>query len=116
MSPIVILSGARTPIGKLQGSLASQSATDLGAVAIKGALKRALGGESLFMNTYTASENGQRLDLAPATPGDVEHLLLRGNTVLVQSGSYMASSTGVEVDAKYAGGHFIGSINSLSLF
>ena len=41
MSPIVILSGARTPIGKLQGSLASQSATDLGAVAIKGALKRA---------------------------------------------------------------------------
>jgi uncharacterized protein (TIGR00266 family) len=68
-----------------------------------GALKRALGGESLFMNTYTASENGQRLDLAPATPGDIEHLVLRGNTVLVQSGSYMASSTGVEVDAKWAG-------------
>jgi len=37
----VILSGARTPIGKLSGTLASQSAMDLGAVAIKGALERA---------------------------------------------------------------------------
>jgi len=37
----VILSGARTPIGKLSGALASQSAMDLGAVAIKGALERA---------------------------------------------------------------------------
>jgi acetyl-CoA C-acetyltransferase len=40
-SPIVLLAGARTPIGRLQGSLASQSATDLGAVAIAGALDRA---------------------------------------------------------------------------
>ena len=37
----VIISGARTPIGKLSGSLASLSATDLGAIAIRGALQRA---------------------------------------------------------------------------
>jgi uncharacterized protein (TIGR00266 family) len=70
---------------------------------LKGAFKRALGGESLFMNTYTATENSQRLDLAPATPGDIEHLSLSGNTVLVQSGSYMSSTPNVEVDAKWAG-------------
>ncbi len=37
---IVIVSGARTPMGSLQGSLGSQSASQLGAVAIKAALER----------------------------------------------------------------------------
>src|SRR5690606_1392654 len=37
----VILTGARTPIGKLSGALASLSGTDLGGVAIAGALERA---------------------------------------------------------------------------
>ena len=37
----VILSGARTPIGKLSGSLAGFKATELGAIAIKEALVRA---------------------------------------------------------------------------
>jgi acetyl-CoA C-acetyltransferase len=37
----VILGGARTPVGRLLGSLASKSATELGGVAIAGALGRA---------------------------------------------------------------------------
>ena len=37
----VIVAGARTPMGRLQGSLASFSAADLGGVAIKAALERA---------------------------------------------------------------------------
>src|SRR3954449_4852943 len=37
----VIVSTARTPIGKLSGALASLSAQDLGGIAIKGALERA---------------------------------------------------------------------------
>lgn len=37
----VIVNGARTPIGRLLGGLKSLSATDLGAVAIAGALERA---------------------------------------------------------------------------
>ena len=37
----VILAGARTPIGKLSGSLAGFSGTDLGGLAIKAALERA---------------------------------------------------------------------------
>jgi acetyl-CoA C-acetyltransferase len=41
MPKTVILSAARTPIGKLGGSLASLDATDLGAAAIKSALERA---------------------------------------------------------------------------
>ena len=40
-SPIVILAGARTPIGKLSGSLASMSAVQLGGIAIGAALDKA---------------------------------------------------------------------------
>jgi acetyl-CoA C-acetyltransferase len=41
MSGSVIIAGARTPIGKLSGALASFKATDLGGFAIKAALARA---------------------------------------------------------------------------
>src|ERR1700691_169112 len=37
----VIVGGARTPIGRLLGALASKSASDLGGVAIAGAVDRA---------------------------------------------------------------------------
>jgi acetyl-CoA C-acetyltransferase len=38
--PSVIVSGARTPIGRLQGSLKGFSAVDLGAIAVKAALEK----------------------------------------------------------------------------
>ena len=41
MAGSVILTGARTPVGKLSGALASFSATDLGGFAIKAALAKA---------------------------------------------------------------------------
>ena len=41
MATSVILGGARTPIGRFGGALASRSAVDLGAVAIRAALERA---------------------------------------------------------------------------
>jgi acetyl-CoA C-acetyltransferase len=41
MAESVIIAGARTPMGKLLGGLSSQSAAQLGAVAIQGALERA---------------------------------------------------------------------------
>ncbi len=70
---------------------------------IMGALKRAAGGESVFLNTYTATADGQQVDLAPATPGDMVHVPLSGNTVMVQRGSYIACSPGVTVDTKWGG-------------
>jgi acetyl-CoA C-acetyltransferase len=41
LSNVYILSGARTPIGKFGGSLASQSAADMGVVAAQAAIERA---------------------------------------------------------------------------
>lgn len=41
MTTSVIVTGARTPIGKLMGSLKDFSASDLGAITIAAALKKA---------------------------------------------------------------------------
>jgi uncharacterized protein (TIGR00266 family) len=62
-----------------------------------------LGGESFFMNDYRAPAQGGVVTLAPALPGDLEVLELRGDTLMVQSGSYVASSQGVTVDTKWSG-------------
>lgn len=40
MQEVFIISGARTPVGVLQGTLSDVSATDLGTIAAKGALER----------------------------------------------------------------------------
>jgi acetyl-CoA C-acetyltransferase len=59
----VIVSTARTPIGKLSGALASYKATDLGGIAIKGALERAgLTGDQVdyvFMGQVILAGTGQ---------------------------------------------------------
>src|SRR3954463_16586255 len=41
MTTSVIVAGARTPVGKLMGSLKDFSGSDLGAIAISGALENA---------------------------------------------------------------------------
>ncbi len=62
-----------------------------------------LGGESFFVNTYRASARGGELLLAPTLPGDVFTTELSGETYLVQSGSFLASSEGVVTDTKWSG-------------
>lgn len=66
-------------------------------------LKRSvLGGESLFINTFTAESAGE-VTVAPSLPGDIIALELTGGTAFVQSGSFLAASPGVTVDTKWGG-------------
>ena len=65
--------------------------------------RRVLGGESFFMNVYRAPASGGEIMLAPPLPGDMTVLELRGETILVQSGSFVASSEGVNIDTKWGG-------------
>lgn len=68
-----------------------------------GALKRSvLGGESFFQNTFVA-ETDAEVTLAPSLPGDINAIELKGQELLIQSGSYLASSPGVEIDTKWGG-------------
>lgn len=62
-----------------------------------------LGGESFFQNTYLAPAGGGEITVAPALPGDLFTLDLQNESLLVQSGSYVASETGIQVDTKWGG-------------
>ncbi len=63
-----------------------------------------LGGESFFMNEYQAPAQGGTITLAPALPGDMIVVHQDGErALLVQSGSYIASSMDIAVDTKWGG-------------
>ena len=69
----------------------------------KSLARSVLGGESFFINTYLASGGSGELMLSPALPGDVFTFDMTGETYLVQSGSFLASSEGVTTDTKWGG-------------
>jgi uncharacterized protein (TIGR00266 family) len=77
---------------------------------LKSISRSMFGGESFFLNTYTGLKEGDTIALAPALPGDIAVIELQGETLMVQSGSYLASSEGINVDTKWSGAKtFFGS-------
>ena len=70
---------------------------------IKSLGRALLGGESFFQNTYRAGPSGGEVTVAPALPGDLSLIDLNDEGLMVQSGSYVASSSGVTVDTKWGG-------------
>lgn len=65
------------------------------------ALKRSfLGGESFFVNHFTGQGE---VTFASGTPGDISHIKMSGNTLMVQSGSFICSSGDINVDTKFGG-------------
>jgi uncharacterized protein (TIGR00266 family) len=77
---------------------------------LKSISRSMFGGESFFMNTYTGVTDGDSILLAPPLPGDISVVEMRGESLLVQSGSYLASSEEVTVDTKWSGAKtFFGS-------
>ncbi len=68
-----------------------------------GALKRAVGGESAFVSTFTAQGGPGEVALAPGTPGDIVGIEMRNQQFKVQSSSYLAGDTSLTVDTKFGG-------------
>jgi len=66
-------------------------------------LKRTVGGESFFINTFTCAGSQGELTLAPSLPGDLMHVPMAGGTMMVQSGSFIASSPTINTDTSWAG-------------
>ena len=65
---------------------------------------RALGGESFFVNTFSADAGPGEVTFAPGAMGDMQHYQLLGdNALLLQRGAYVANSEGVEVSGKWQG-------------
>jgi len=61
------------------------------------------GGETFFQNTCQAPSNGGTVWVAPALPGDLLAFNLSQERMMVQSGSYVASAMGIEVETKWSG-------------
>ncbi len=69
---------------------------------MKGLKRSILGGESLFMTTWTAPQEGGWVDVAANLPGDLAVLDVAGDMNVTQGG-WLASSIGIELDTKWGG-------------
>ena len=77
---------------------------------LKSLSRKMFGGESFFLNTFTGVTQGDSVALAPPLPGDISVVEMHGETLMVQSGSYLASSKGINVETKWSGAKtFFGS-------
>ena len=71
---------------------------------MKSMMKSAFGGESFFVNTYTAGPSGGWISLAPSSPGDIETFDMEpGQSFYMQGGAFMASTINVDTSTKFQG-------------
>ncbi|MGB9179961.1 MAG: TIGR00266 family protein [Pyrinomonadaceae bacterium] len=70
---------------------------------LMGALKRAAGGESAFVSTFTSRNGPGEVTFAPGAPGDIAAIELNNQSFFVQSSSYLAGDASLNVDTKWGG-------------
>jgi uncharacterized protein (TIGR00266 family) len=71
---------------------------------MKSLRRSVLGGESLFVTTYAAPDDGGWVDVAAHLPGDVVvRDVSEGRALFVSRGSWLCSSETVELDTKWGG-------------
>jgi len=69
----------------------------------RGGFSRFLGGESIFINEFTAQNGSADIQIAPACPGDVEHIYLENQTIYLQNTAFLASADSINVESKWQG-------------
>src|SRR5947209_10962817 len=70
---------------------------------LMGALKRAVGGESAFVSTFTARGGPGEVTFAPGAPGDIAAIEMNNQMFFVQASSYLAGDANLVVDTKWGG-------------
>lgn len=71
---------------------------------MKGLGRAFLSGESFFISTFTAPQNGGWVDVAANLPGDIQTITLDGRTGwAVTRGCWLASSHSVQTETKWGG-------------
>ena len=89
--------------------------TGTGGGGLFGGIRRMIGGENFFMNTFTAEGGGGWVSLAPSSPGDIGSFELQpGRNLFIQSSSFLACTENVQTDTKFQG--FRGFFSGESLF
>jgi len=77
-------------------------------------IKRMISGESFFLNHYNGGESGGKVWLGATHAGDMLVRELNGETLIVQGGSYVASTPDIDIDLSWQG--FKNLISKESLF
>jgi len=82
-----------------------------------GGLKRIVGGESFFQNTFTAGNAGGEILFAPTLPGDMTTIEITPSApFMLQSGAFVAGESGIVYDTSWGGAKgFFGAGNLLLL-
>ena len=71
---------------------------------IKGLRRSVLGGESLFVTTYTAPQAGGWVDIAAVLPGDISVVdLTPERAFYITRGCWIANAQGVQIETRWAG-------------
>lgn len=102
------------------GAMVAQQGVSLktgvgGGGGLFGGIRRMMGGESFFMNTFTGEGYGGWVSLAPPAPGDIgEFPLQPGSNLFMQASSFLACSENVQIDSQFQG--FRGFFSGESLF
>lgn len=65
-------------------------------------LRHLFGGESLFMNEYSTASSGE-LVLTQPTPGDIECIELKGQSLYLQAGAFIGCDPTVQMGLGFAG-------------
>ncbi len=61
------------------------------------------GGVGFYQNIYQAPSSGGEVIVAPPLPGDMRVFTLEDESLMVQSGCYMASGIGVDMSTRWSG-------------
>ena len=78
--------------------------TGMGGGGLFGGIKRMMGGESFFVNTFTAGPAGGWVSISPPIPGDIHSMPLDpGQNLFLQGSSFLACTENVETDTKFQG-------------
>ena len=101
------------------GAMVAQAGVDMktgmGGGGLFGGIRRMIGGESFFLNTFTGERSGGWVSLAPPSPGDIGWFDLDpGTNLFIQSSSFLACTENVETDTQFQG--FRGFFSGESLF
>jgi uncharacterized protein (TIGR00266 family) len=70
---------------------------------LKGVVTSALGAESFFVNTFTATQGPGEIALVGPTMGDIRVIDVSKQGMIIQSGAYLASAPQVNLDTKWQG-------------
>ena len=75
--------------------------TNTGGGLLKG-LGRALAGDTVFLNFFTAESDGEQIGFSSCTPGKIMAIKLDGsNTIIGQKNAFLAAEESVEVDIHF---------------